>query len=340
VWIASLFASLPLSWSGPDLGLRAWLVVAASSALVLDRAKGRRGFGMLAVGGALAFAWAGPAVRGFGHRGEALICTLDVGQGDATVVRTGAGRWLVFDAGPGTGFGTDGGSWGPRGSGEAGRRVVAPFLRAMGARTVELFALSHPHLDHFGGSAALFDEFRVRRVLDPGVPEPSTAYLGFLERVQEEGATWMAAQAGDRFTIDDVELEVLWPRGRVSQDANEGSLSFRLSVQGFRYINTGDAPILVELAILAGEKSAGLTTDLLKLAHHGSRTSTSLAWLRATRPELVVISLGVGNRYGHPHGVTLARLDSARVRRVWRTDLEGTLCITIDSHGWRIVSSP
>ncbi len=343
IWIAALFASLPLSWSGPGLGPRTWLIFASLTALGLDRAGGRRGLGVLAVGGAVALAWAGPAVRALQDRGEALICTLDVGQGDAAVVRTGAGRWLVFDAGPGSGFETDDASvsyGGPPSRGEAGRRVVAPFLRAMGAHAVELFALSHPHLDHFGGSAAVFDEVRVRRVLDPGVAEPSTAYLAFLERLQEEGSAWVAARAGDRFRLDDVELEVLWPRGPGGTDANEGSLSFRLTVQGFRYINSGDASILVERAILADNPRATLETDLLKLGHHGSRTSSALAWLRATRPKIAVISAGPANRYGHPHQTTIARLDSARVRRVWRTDVEGTLCIAIDENGWKIIPPP
>jgi len=80
--------------------------------------------------------------------------------------------------------------------------------------------------------------------------------------------------------------------------------------------------------------------DLLKLGHHGSRTSSSVEWLEATQPDIAVISAGRGNRHGHPHAVTLARLDSARVPRVWRTDLDGPLCVEIDAPGWRIADSP
>ncbi|WP_419949230.1 DNA internalization-related competence protein ComEC/Rec2 [Candidatus Palauibacter sp.] len=338
--IASFFADLPLSWSGPGLGPRTWVAAAGLAALALDRARTRRGLGIVAVGAGLALTSAWPSVRTLLERGTALVCTLDVGQGDAAVVRTGAGRWLVFDAGPGGAFAAAGTSSGRPAMSDAGDRVVVPFLRAMGARTVELFAISHPHLDHYGGGAAVFAELRVRRVLDPGVPEPSAAYLAFLERVQEEGASWHAPRAGDRMRIDDVQLEILWPEEEAGLDANEGSLSFRLTVGDFRYVNTGDAGVHVEEAILERLAPDHPEADLLKLGHHGSRTSTSLAWLRATRPDMAVISAGRGNSYGHPHAVTLARLDSARVGRVWRTDLDGPLCIESDAEGWRIVDPP
>ncbi|WP_419941078.1 DNA internalization-related competence protein ComEC/Rec2 [Candidatus Palauibacter sp.] len=338
--IASFFADLPLSWSGPGLGPRTWLAAAGLAALALDRTRVRRGLGIVAVGAGLALASAWPSVRSLLDRGTALVCTLDVGQGDAAVVRTGAGRWLVFDAGPGGAFAAAGTASGRPAMSDAGGRVVVPFLHSMGARTVELFAISHPHLDHFGGAAAVFAELRVRRVFDPGVPEPSAAYLAFLERVEEEGASWHAPRAGDRLRIDDVELEILWPEEEAGTDANEGSLSFRLTVHGFRYVNTGDASEPVERSILARLAPDRPEADLLKLGHHGSRTSTSLEWLRATGPDIALISAGRGNRYGHPHAVTLARLDSARVARVWRTDVDGPLCVESDADGWRIVDPP
>ncbi|WP_419940077.1 DNA internalization-related competence protein ComEC/Rec2 [Candidatus Palauibacter sp.] len=337
--IASFFAGLPLSWAGPGLGPRAWAVAAALVALALDRTRARRGLGVLSVGAVLALTVAWPLVRAGLERGTALVCTLAVGQGDAAVVRTGAGRWLVFDAGPGSAFRTAGTAPGPP-MADAGSRVVVPFLRRMGARTVELFAISHPHLDHYGGAAAVFEALRVRRVLDPGVPEPSSSYLAFLERLQMEGATWHAPRAGDRLRIDDVELEILWPEGPAGSDANEGSLSFRLTVGGFRYVNTGDAGVEVEREILEHLAPLRPETDLLKLGHHGSRTSSSVEWLKATQPEIAVISAGTRNRYGHPHAVTLARLDSARVPRVWRTDLQGPLCVEVDARGWRIADAP
>ncbi len=337
--IASFFAGLPLGWSGPALGAGYWLIAAASGLLALDRTGFRRGVGIVALGATLAITSVWSSIQAAGNAGKSLVCTLDVGQGDAAVVRTGRGRWLVFDAGPGAGFLGAGPGSRPRTSG-TGSRVVAPFLRDRGVRTVEIFAISHPHLDHFGGGAEVFDALRVRRVLDPGVPEPSASYLAFLERAEAEGASWHAPRAGDRFRLDDVEIEALWPDGSDELDANEGSFSFRLVVGDFSYVNTGDASVSVEQAILARRGPNLPKADLLKLGHHGSHTSTSLEWLRATEPAIAVISAGSGNSYGHPHASTLARLDSAEVERVWRTDLEGTLCIDVGPGGWRIADAP
>ena len=338
--IASFFAGLPLSWSGPGLAAQVWLAAAGLAVLWLDRARARRGLGIMVIGTGLALAGALPSLRAMLQRGTVLVCTLAVGQGDAAAVRTGAGRWLLFDAGPGSTFAAAGPASGRPAMSDAGGRVVVPFLQAMGARTVELFVISHPHLDHYGGGATVFADLRVRRVFDPGVPEPSAAYLAFLERLKEEGASWHAPRAGDRLRIDDVELEFLWPEDDAGTDANEGSLSFRLTAYGFRYVNTGDAGVHVEEAILARLAPERLRADLLKLGHHGSRTSSSVAWLRATRPAIAVVSAGRDNRYGHPHAITLARLDSARVDRVWRTDLDGPLCVESDATGWRIVDAP
>ena len=337
--IAAFFAQLPLSWSGPRLGPQVWVVTAGLVVLALDRRSSRRGLGLLSLGVGLAFTCAWPLFKAALDRGTALVCTLAVGQGDAAVVRTGSGRWLVFDAGPGSAFRAAGAAEGPP-MRDAGERVVVPFLQAMGVGTVELFAISHPHLDHYGGAAAVFEAVRVRRVLDPGVPEPSASYLAFLEGLEEEGASWHAPRAGDRLRIDDVEVEILWPEGSAGIDANEGSLSFRLTVGGFRYLNTGDAGVHVEHAILKRLAPLRPETDLLKLGHHGSRTSSSLEWLRASDPDIAVISAGRRNRYGHPHAITLARLDSAGVPRVWRTDLEGSLCVEVDADGWRLVDAP
>lgn len=340
--VADAFAGVPLKWRVvPETGW--WLVGVGLLGLgtVTARRVRRRHFGLALAAGLAAF-MIRPTLARVAGLGRPLVCTLDVGQGDAAVVRTGAGRWLVFDAGPGTSILEDRplGDGPPRldpWTGDAGRNVLVPYLRAHGATEIELLALSHPHLDHFGGSGALFDAFRVRYVLDPGLPEPSVAYLAFLERVDRERAVWIKGTAGTSLTIDDVQLRLLWPPPGGEGDANETSLAFRLTTGAFAYVNTGDAPAEAERRILEAVGEDAVRADLLKLGHHGSRTSSAVEWLRAVRPSIVVASLGRDNRYGHPHAVTLARLDSARVRRVWRTDREGTLCIEADEDGWRIV---
>ncbi|MFV1986816.1 MAG: DNA internalization-related competence protein ComEC/Rec2 [Gemmatimonadota bacterium] len=343
--VADAFAGVPLRWRVTATTGWFWVLCAPLVAgLIRARRTHRVGYG-LALALTLTAVVVRPTAVRLAGRGTPLLCQLDVGQGDATVVRTGAGRWLVFDSGPGTSImeGRAAGSQELRvglGRSDAGRDVIVPFLRAQGAREIELLVLSHPHLDHFGGSGALFERFRVRNVLDPGVPQPSVAYLSFLERVDDERAVWVRGTAGDVLAIDDLELRILWPGPEPGTDANKTSLSFRLELGALSYVNTGDAPAEAERAILGRVEPGLLRADLLKLGHHGSKTSSSMAWLRAVNPEIAVMSLSRDNRYGHPHAITLARLDSAHIRQVWRTDRDGSLCIEVTADGWRIVSAP
>lgn len=350
-----LFGALPLhgpaSAPPPFDWLGLGLLFLALGTLVYARTPMRAA---VPLGAAFAASAVAPWIAVLPARGATLLCSLDVGQGDAAVIRTRRGRWIVVDAGPGPGFhaSTDAGasSYAPERDyryGDAGRRVVVPFLRARGARAVELFVLSHPHLDHLGGAAGLFEEMPVRRVLDAGYPLASRSYLGFLQRVEAEGAEWLPGRRGARVAIDEVEILVLAPdaegEARVAsaappEDPNDVSLIVRMRIDGgFTYLNTGDAPAESETTVLAGWPADSLQAELLKLGHHGSRTSTRLRWLTAVEPRIAVISAGRRNRYGHPHASTLARLDSARIERVWRTDRQGTLCIRVAAGGrWRL----
>ncbi len=344
--VAAGFAALPMRWSVPAVGGAGWAALGLLAVAAGLAARRRTVAATLLAGTAAGGFLVAPVWLALEGRGQALVCSLDVGQGDATAVRTRAGRWILIDAGPGLGFLPEGASAAGRGPppqsryGDAGRSAVVPFLRSRGAREIELFVLSHPHLDHFGGSEAVFDAFRVRRVLDPGFAEPSAAYLAFLDRVGAERSSWIPARAGLRLAIDDARLLLLWPpEEAIEGGANEHSLSFRLRVPGLTYLNTGDAPAEVERAILARWDRDTVSADLLKLGHHGSRTSSTVEWLRAVRPAIAVVSSGVRNTHGHPHAITLARTDSARVGRVWRTDADGTLCLQTEPGGrWKVVA--
>ncbi len=252
-----------------------------------------------------------------GRDGLLTVHFLDVGQGDAAVLRTPAGRWIVIDGGP------------RLAGNDAGRRVVVPFLRRHGAERVTLVVASHADGDHLGGVPALLDALPADVVVEPGEPVPRPLYLEFLAAVQGSGARWLPARTGDRLEVDGVVLEVLSPDtawlGR-PVETNEHSVVLRVGFGRTRLLFPGDAGWPVEERLL----SALGPVTLLKVGHHGSRTATSDAWLDRLRPACAVISVGARNPYGHPAPEVLGRL-LRRGIAVHRTDRAGTITFAIDS---------
>ncbi len=252
--------------------------------------------------------------------GSMELHILDVGQGDAIALRTPGGRWLLVDTGP-----------------DPGDRVVRE-LRRLGVSRVALLVLTHPDLDHLGGAAEILDAFQVPEIGDPGTARGSGPYLEVLEAAAEEPARWRILVRGDRLVLDGVEVAVLHP-GPVPPDAadaaqspNDRSVVLRVSWHGFRALLTGDAPLAAEaeFAPLTG------VVDLLKVGHHGSRTSTGAALLAATQPEVAVISVGRYNRFGHPSPAVLRRLRDNGVR-VYRTDRAGSVHVRVEPSGrWEV----
>ncbi len=246
---------------------------------------------------------------------------LDVGQGDATAVRTPGGHWVVIDAGP-AGAGHD-----------AGARVVAPYLARHGVRRIDLFVLSHAHRDHVGGAAALMEQFPVSVALDPGEPFAEESYATWLTRLATGGTRWRRAGAGERWVLDGVEFRVVHPatswagRGR---DLNEDSIVLEVRYGAFVALLTGDAGFPAE-SVLSGRPGP---VAVLKVGHHGSRHSTGTAFLAARQPQAAVISVG-RNGYGHPAPATLDRLAAAGVP-VWRTDRDGTVRIETDGNSFTV----
>jgi competence protein ComEC len=244
---------------------------------------------------------------------------LDVGQGDAAVLRTPAGRWIVIDGGPRT----------PEG--DAGRRVVIPFLRRAGAAAVTLVVASHGDADHLGGIPAIIEAFHPQLVLEPGEPLGRPLYLEFLATVEASGAGYRAARAGDRIALDGVTVDVLSPDSALVAfplDVNDHGVVVRVTYGDVRLLFQGDAGLAVE-AHLAGHAGP---VELLKVGHHGSRTATSDEWLTELQPRAAVISVGRHNHYGHPAPEVVARLAQHGIA-IFRTDRDGT--ITFKTNGTR-----
>ena len=252
----------------------------------------------------------------------ARVSVLDVGQGDAMLVEGSKGGRLLIDGGP-----------------DPGRLLVALDRRIPPwDRRIDGVILTHPHEDHVAGLARLLDRYEVRRVFEPGMRGPGPGYAAWLSRLTTTGAPMrLGLAAGDRLDVDDIDLRVLWPiRGQVPAVPTDGGTGINNvsvvvlgAVGDYRFLLAGDVEEEIDPSLLAD----GLPRlDFLKVAHHGSRTATTQAFVDAVRPRIAVASAGTGNPYGHPTRATLDRLAAAGAR-VFRTDRDGTVAVTFGGSG-------
>ncbi len=283
-------------------------------------------------GAALALLLWIPAPR-LAASGEMELHLIDVGQGDAVALRTPRGRWILIDAGR---------TWS---SGDAGRATVIPYLRRVGG-PLALFILSHPHADHVGGAASVVRALRPAELRDAAFVAGSASYRAMLEAVAQVGARWQRVRPGERLEFDGVTLEFLAPDSAWTvslDDPNAASTIVRARYGAVSALLTGDAEAEEEGWLLDRDPGAVRAT-ILKVGHHGSRTSTTPAFLEAVGPRVAVVSVGAGNGYGHPNPEVMARL-TARGATVLRTDQLGTLVLRTDGerigveaggHRWEI----
>lgn len=241
--------------------------------------------------------------------GTARITVLDVGQGLAVVVRT-AGETLLFDTGPA--WSTDA---------DSGARTIVPFLRGDGVRSLDALVLSHDDRDHTGGSRSVLTQVPVGTVLT-SLAEPNAALAG-ARRISRCGA-------GQRWVWSGVTFEMLHPGWQASARAmrdNARSCVLRVMAHGRAVLIPADLEADSERTLVAG--GVDLSADVLVAPHHGSRTSSTPAFLAAVRPAFVVVTAGYRNRFGHPHPDVAARFAAAGATLL-RTDRDGAVSFTLD----------
>ncbi len=248
------------------------------------------------------------------------ITFLDVGQGDSIVVRTPSGHILIVD----TGRMTE--------NNDAGRRVVLPFLRNLGINGIDGLLLTHPDDDHIGGAASILQRIRVARlfVYSDAVATPNWRYV--LDVARRRGTKLVPLSRGQMLDFrDGVIVEVLNPPAgglfRTEHKDNDASIVVRVRDANTSVLLTGDAEVSAEKDMVESGMEVG--ADILKLGHHGSKTSSSELFLNHVRPRLAIVSAGARNIYGHPHPAVLTRL-AERGIRVLRTDRDGAITIVSD----------
>jgi len=246
--------------------------------------------------------------------GTAEVVVLDVGQGLAVVVRT-TSHTLVYDTGPRYSLEAD-----------AGNRVVVPFLRGSGATSVDSLVVTHDDIDHAGGAASVLRVF------------PASALYTSIDMdsplVAGEASFRLPCIAGQRWRWDGVEFEVLHPRGAPTvrmQRTNDRSCVVSVSAGGFRALLTGDVEEEAERELLAGDATA-LRADVALVPHHGSRTSSTPAFVSAVSPHFAVVPAGYRNRFGHPKSDVLDRYVASGAE-IFRTDRDGALSFRLGPDG-------
>ncbi len=303
-------------WSLPvAVGRLEAVVLALLGALALRRPR----LAALPLAALAAVAVGGEIGRGPGGPELAL---LDVGQGEAILIRDRGRAVLV-----------DGGGWA---RGDIGGRVLVPALARLGVRRLQAIVLTHPDLDHCGGLAGLADYLPVAELWTPAGWPPEGCALDLLSL---PGVAWRPLWTGWQGGVGEWRLRALSPRPGERGTGNDRSLVLRAEARGFTALLTGDIEARAEHALVAGTAPELLRADLLKVPHHGSRTSTGGALLEAVGPRLAWISAGAGNRYGHPHPRVLERL-AARGVRVLRTDRDGLVHLRVGPAGPLHLSLP
>jgi competence protein ComEC len=257
----------------------------------------------------------------------AQVTFLDVGQGDCAFIESQDGTRVLIDGG-----GTRDGGF------DTGSRIVVPWLTDRGVRSIDLVILSHPHPDHLNGLIPVLRAFRVSELWTTGLDAGLEGYGELLTVAAERKVPHRTVDAGERRERGGLRLEALHPdrtvpsrrNGRAYASENDRSLVVRVRCGGRSFLFPGDLHRDGERELLA--RSPDLAADVLKVPHHGSRSSTGPALLNAVAPRVAVVSAGAGNPYHHPSKEVLARF-AERGIEVARTDRDGAVIVRPSARG-------
>ena len=233
---------------------------------------------------------------------------IDVGQADCILI-TADGEAMLIDAGN-----------------NADAETITAYLRTHGVSRLKYVVGTHPHEDHIGSLDTVIDTFAVDNVLMPKAQTNTQTFEDVLDSVASKGLTVSAPKAGDTFSLGTATLTTV-SNCTDTEELNNTSIMLRLAYGNTSFLFAGDAEEVAEQAALA--TGIPLQSDVLKVGHHGSSSSTSAKFLAAVSPDHAVISCGTGNDYGHPHTETLQALNDAGAT-VYRTDIAGTIVATSD----------
>jgi competence protein ComEC len=263
------------------------------------------------------------------HPGFLEVTALDVGQGDSLLVVSPEGRTMLLDAGGPVGRAANA----PISGWDIGEQVVAPYLWSRRIRRLDVAVLTHAHSDHMGGMSAVLRDFRPRELWLSIEPSNSPGLRALIDQATQMHILIRHFHAGDIATLGTVQATILAPElgyTNLSAPINDDSLVLRLDYGKASVLLEGDAELRSEDTMLTNQRLAPVT--LLKVGHHGSKTSTNPEFLSAVTPQEAVISVGRHNTFGHPRGEILARLEADHIKTL-RTDRAGAETFLLTHNG-------
>ncbi|MGP3777949.1 MBL fold metallo-hydrolase [Halanaerobium saccharolyticum] len=243
---------------------------------------------------------------------------IDVGQGDSILIEEVGGQNILVDGGDRADKITAG---------------IINYLRDQNVKKLDYLISTHPHADHIGGLVDIIDSFEVGTVLDSGKVHTSKTYENYLIKIDQENINFETPSRGDKFKIGESELHFLHPEQNLeAYDLNNSSLVFLLEFRQQNFLFTGDIEAEVERKLLA--ENPELKVDIIKVPHHGSKTSSFAGWIKSIQPETAVIQVGE-NHYGHP-AAEIIELYQSQGARVFRNDLNGNIVVTADGKNYTV----
>lgn len=238
---------------------------------------------------------------------------IDVGQGDATLLEVEEFSLLI-----------DAGNW--------KSTEVVDYLKQQEIKKIDIVVGTHPDADHIGQLAQVIGEFDVGEVWMSGNLSSSATFTNALQAIDASGTEYIEPRTGEVFDVGSLQIEVLHP-SEITGSPNEESISLKMTYGDIGFIFTGDAGVKEEQEMI--DTGIDLNAEILHLGHHGSNTSTSLAFLKAVTPEVAIYSAGADNSYGHPHAEVIAVVENEGAE-VFGTDVNGTIVVETDGKTYKV----
>jgi len=269
--------------------------------------------------------FAAEPIENSGTEKNMYIYFLDVGQGDCIFIRTPNGKNILIDGGP------------LDEEYDAGKEIVVPFLKKKNVKYLDTIVATHPHGDHIGGLPSILKAMPVGEVLDSGFVYPSPFYENFLRTISNKKIPYRLVQKDDILKWDpDLTVKVLSPRrGHFFEDPNNNSIVIKMNYKNMSFLFTGDAAELSEYDIVSNYRKSELASVILKVPHHGSRTSSTDIFLEAVRPEVGIVPVGRFNRFHLPNNGVMKRYADYGIE-IHRTDKEGTIFVSTDGETYSL----